>query len=271
MLLGNVPNLEKIKKIAKKYKLFLIIDSCDTLGANFNKKPINFFADISTTSFFGSHIITAGGNGGMVLLNDKKQRDRAKVLRGWGRSSSIFSESESVEKRFKQKIDGISYDAKFVFQEIAYNLLPMEISAAFGNKQLDKLGIFRKRREENFERLHNFFSKYDNFFILPKQLKRVQTQWLSFPLTIKEEVKFERIEIVKFLEKNNIQTRPIFTGNILRQPGFKNIKHAGLQNKFPNADLIMERGFVIGCHHGLREKHLRKLEKAFELFLSKYN
>jgi len=124
LLLGNVPNLSKLKELAKKHSLYLILDSCDTFAATYKSIPTGKFADITTTSFFGSHIITAGGNGGMVLFNNSKWLGKAKMLRGWGRSSSIFSESESIEKRFKYKIGKLPYDAKFIFDEIGYNFLP---------------------------------------------------------------------------------------------------------------------------------------------------
>jgi len=269
LLMGNVPNLKEIKKIAKKHGLIVIEDSCDTYGAKYNDKPSSFYSDITTTSFFGSHIITAGGNGGMVLFDDSKLLPKAKMLRGWGRSSSVFSESEDIEKRFAQKIEGIAYDAKFIFGEIGYNFLPNEMGAAFGNAQLEKLPVFRKTREQNFKYLSDFFKKYENFFILPHQDKEVQTQWLAFPLTIRNNAPFTRLEIVTFLEKANIQTRPVFTGNILKQPGFKSIENKNKGN-YPVTDAIMERGFVIGCHHGLTKTHLNKLYKTFNDFLKKY-
>jgi len=270
LLLGNIPDMERLSKITKKYNLFFIEDSCDTLGATFNGQPTGVYSDISTTSFFGSHIITAGGNGGMIMVNNARWRDRAKMLRGWGRSSSIFSESESVAKRFKTKIDGISYDAKFVFDEIGYNFLPNEMGSAFGNAQLDKLEAFRKKREENFKNLLEFFKQYEEFFILPEQDERVKTQWLAFPLTIRRETPFSRIQIVKYLEKNNVQTRPIFTGNILRQPGFKIIQYKTPKEDYPVADSVMERGFVVGCHHGLEKGHIERLKEIFSDFLGKY-
>lgn len=268
LLLGNVPDMEKLAKIAKKYNLFLIEDSCDTLGATFNGKPTGNFSDITTTSFFGSHIITAGGNGGMIMFNNPGWRDKAKVLRGWGRSSSLFSESESIDKRFKTKVDGIPYDAKFIFEELGYNLLPCEIGAAFGNEQLKKLPRFRKTRENNFEYLHDFFSRYEDLFTLPTQDSRVKTQWLAFPLTIKKTAPFSRLEIAVYLEKNNIQTRPVFTGNILRQPGFKRIPHKAPLKNYPVTNNIMEQGFVIGCHHGLKVEHLKKLKEVFSAFIN---
>lgn len=271
LLLGNVPDMDRLAKLAKKHKLLLIEDSCDTLGATYNNKPTGTYADVSTTSFFGSHIITAGGTGGMVMVNKPEWRDRAKVLRGWGRSSSLFSESERIDIRFKPKVDGIPYDAKFIFEAIGYNFLPTEMGAAFGNEQLKKLAKFRRIREKNFKSLLKFFKKHSDYFILPEQCELVRTQWLCFPLTIKKSAKFTRLEITTFLEKNNVQTRVVFTGNILRQPGFKDIAHKSAIKTFPAADEIMERGFVVGCHHGLTEEHLVQLKKLFEKFLKKHS
>lgn len=269
LLLGNVPNMERLMSIAKKYNLFFIEDSCDTLGASFNGKSTGTYSDITTTSFFGSHIITAGGNGGMILINDKKWADKSRVLRGWGRNSSLFQESEDISKRFATKLGKIPYDAKFIFSEPGYNFLPNEMCAAFGNAQLDKLDEFRKTREYNFSYLQDFFSNYKNTFILPLQSKKVKTQWLAYPLTIKKSAPFSRLELVLYLENNNIQTRPIFTGNILKQPGFKKIPHK-VSKTYPVTDEVMERGFVIGCHHGMEDKHLRKIEDIFTTFLKKY-
>ena len=271
LLLGNVPDLARLRKIAKKHKLFFVEDSCDTYGAKFAGKPTGTYTDITTTSFFGSHIITAAGNGGMILVNNPKWHRRAKILRGWGRNSSVFSESEDVSKRFKTKIGNIPYDAKFVFSEIGYNFLGSEITAAFANAQLDKLPRFRKTRVHNFSHLLQFFTNYTNFFILPKQREDVETQWLAFPLTIKKSAPFSRLEIVTFLEHNNIQTRPIFTGNILKQPGFTKIPHRIAANKCPVTNEIFERGLIVGCHHGMNQEHLRKLERVFSSFLKSYS
>lgn len=270
LLLGNVPDMEKLRKIARKHKLFFVEDSCDTYGAKFAGKPTGAYTDITTTSFFGSHIITAAGNGGMILVNSPRWHRRAKILRGWGRNSSVFSESEEVSKRFKTKIGNIPYDAKFVFSEIGYNFLASEITAAFANAQLDKLSRFKEIRIHNFSYLYNFFSNFKNFFILPEQLRNVETQWLAFPLTIKKNAPFSRLEIVTFLEENNIQTRPVFTGNILKQPGFRNIPHRISNDKCPVTNGIMERGFIVGCHHGMNDKHLKKLERVFSSFLKNY-
>lgn len=270
LLLGNVPNMDALRKLAKKYKLYFIEDSCDTFGASYNGKPTGTYSDITTTSFFGSHIITTGGNGGMIMMNDNAWTDKAKVLRGWGRNSSLFGESEDIAKRFKTKIGNIPYDAKFIFSDAGYNFIPNEMCAAFGNVQLDKLTIFRKKREDNFAYLLKFFKQYEKHFTLPIQAPKVKTQWLAFPLTIKKGAPFTRLELVTYLEKNNMQTRPIFTGNILKQPGFKKIAHKIQKDGCPVTNEIMERGVLIGCHHGMEKKHLQRVEELFSTFLNRY-
>ena len=135
---------------------------------------------------------------------------------------------------------------------------------------LDAAYFFKKTREKNFKKLLSFFAKYENLFVLPKENPKVRTQWLAFPLTIKKGAPFSRLDLVTFLEENNIQTRPIFTGNILRQPGFKKIPHKKSAGGYPVTDAIMERGFVIGCHHGMEEKHLNKIKDVFDDFLKRH-
>jgi CDP-6-deoxy-D-xylo-4-hexulose-3-dehydrase len=147
----------------------------------------------------------------------------------------------------------------------------MELGAAFGNAQLRKLPTFKKTREQNFKKLSTFFKQFEDFFIIPEQNKLVTTQWLSFPLTIKEKAPFTRLEIVTFLEQNNIQTRPIFTGIITEQPGFKDIKYRTLLKSFPITEEVMERGFVVGCHHGMEQKHIDRLKEVFISFFEKFS
>lgn len=271
LLIGNVPNMKKISEIAKKHKLFVIEDSCDTFAASYDSLPTGKYSDITTTSFYGSHVITAAAGGGMLMVNDPLWRDRAKVLRGWGRRSSLFGESESIKKRFNRKIGNVAYDAKFIFDESGYNFLPLEISAAFGNAQLYKFPQFRKARRANFKKLHKFFGKYNKFFILPSQDLLTKTAWLAFPLTIKKNAPFDRMKIVEYLEKHNIQTRPVLTGNILKHPGFDKIPHRIQNGGCPVTDEIMERGFVIGCHQGLTTEHIRKIEEVVSSFMNKFS
>jgi len=269
LLLGNVPDMERLMRIARKHNIFFIEDSCDTIGATFDDKPTGAYSDITTTSFFGSHIITAGGNGGMIMVNNKKWLDKLRMFRGWGRTSSRFNESESISKRFKTKVEDIPYDAKFIFEEVGYNFLPNEIGAAFGNAQLNKLARFRKIREHNFKELYAFFRKYEQFFILPVQNPRVNTWWLAFPITIRKSAPFTRFKLTSYLEKNNVQTRPIFTGNILKQPGFKKITHKVIVESSLVTNDVMERGFLIGCHQGLEKEHIERLKELLYVFLKR--
>ena len=262
-LIGNIPDMKALRNITFDYELGFIEDSCDTLGAMYRNDPTGVYSDISTTSFYGAHIITAGGSGGMLCVNRPDWNDRARMLRGWGRSSATFGESESLDNRFGHQVDGIEYDAKYIFSEIGYNFQPSELNASFGLAQLDKLPEFAKRRYCNYHRLLRFFRAYDDFFILPEQTYSTQTSWLAFPLTLKTD-RFTRKQITTFLEKRDIQTRPIFTGNILRQPAYQN---AG-SGEFPVADAIMKNGFLLGCHHGLTDDQLDYMEDVLKEFLN---
>ena len=267
-LLGNVPDMKRLRKITDDNNLIFIEDSADTLGATFDNVPTGKFSDVSTTSFYGSHIITAAGEGGMICCNDKKMDEKCRILRGWGRSSAI-NESEKIEDRFSIELDSIPYDSKFIFAEMGYNFLPTEISAAFGLVQLKKLNKFAQIRQKNFEILNSFFMN-EKFFKLPKQLPQVKTSWLAFPLTINSDAPFSRIEIVKYLESHGIQTRPVFTGNVLRQPAFKEISYKNMGGEFDIANNIMKNSFLIGCNHGLNDEHLEKIKVTFKSFLDKF-
>ena len=268
-LIGNLVNWEKIYKKIKKKNIIIIEDSADTLGAKYKGKSASRFTDISITSFYGSHIINCAGNGGIVCFNNKKLYTKAKLLRSWGRSSSLFDEgSEKIENRFNINLDGIPYDKKFVFEQIGHNLEPSELGAAFGLVQLKKLKQNIKDREKNFKIHSVFFGKYKEFFILPKQLLNSRTGWLAYPLTIKDNPYFSRTGMQIFLEKNNIQTRVVFTGNILRQPGFKNIKKKITNNGYPESDKVMKNGILIACHHGLNKKMIRHIHVTVEKFIN---
>ena len=269
-LIGNIPNLRAIKNIAKKYKLKIIEDSADTLGATIKSQPTGIYSDISITSFYGSHIISCAGNGGMFLTNDKKFYDRAKVLRSWGRMSTLYKDSENIKNRLNIKLNGYDYDKKFVFSEIGYNFEPSEIGAAFGLVQLRKFKKFNKIRNYNFKLHLKFFNKFPEYFILPIIDKNVKTNFLAFPIIIKNNKKFDRKKLQVYLENNKIQTRPIFTGNLLRHPAFKKIINK--KNKlsmFKNADYIMKNGILIGCHQGLKSKNIEYIHLKIKQFILK--
>ena len=266
-LLGNIADWKKIHKIAKKYNLKIIEDSADTIGYTVNKKNLGRYSDITTNSFYASHIINGAGTGGIVCFNDYRLYERAKLLRGWGRSSAVFNESENATKRFNVKVSGIDYDAKYIFSDLGYNFLPSEISAAFALEQIKKLKKNISTRNKNFDYLKKFFARYKGYFKLPEQNPGVKTPWLAFPLVIKKNKKFNRKQMQIFFEKNNIQTRTIFTGNILKQPVMKN----KFYKKHPKCDAVandvMKNGILLGCHQGMNNKDLNYICSTFKRFI----
>lgn len=271
-LLGNIPNLERLREIADKHDLWLVEDSCDTLGAVYKGEPTGSYSDITTTSFYGSHIINGAGGGGMVMVHDHKLAERLVVLRGWGRRSSLYGEtatSELLENRFEVELDGVPYDNKFVFSEIGYNFLPLELSAAFALVQLTRFPDFAKARKANFATLLDFFKQYEEYFILPKQTLDSETNWLAFPVVIKDNAPFDRKGLATFLEKQGIQTRPVFTGDILKQPAFKSIPHRLAESSYKNTEQVMRGGMVFACHQGLTDEQIQYIFSQITDFITK--
>jgi len=266
-LLGNICEWDKIKQIADKNNLLVLHDSADTLGSLFKGNPTGHYSNLSITSFYGSHVINGAGNGGMLCTSEKTLYEKTKLLRSWGRSSSIFSDSESIENRFNVKLEGIRYDAKFVFDELGYQLEPSEISAAFALIQLEKLEHNISLRRKYFDKHMVFFREYEDLFDLPEKTEGSYSGWLAFPLIVKEGAPFNRTEFQIFLEERNIQTRVVFTGNILRQPGFKNIKMKKDKNGYPEADKVMKNGILIACHHGLTKKMIKHIHNSIDDFI----
>ena len=268
-LIGNIPDWKKLRKIANKYKLVLIEDSADTLGAKIQNKPTGYYSDVSITSFYGSHVISCAGNGGIMLTNDKNYYLRAKVLRSWGRMSTLIKDSENINKRLGIKLKGFNYDRKFVFSEAGYNFEPSEIGAAFGLEQLKKFKYFSQLRNRNFKYHSSFFKKLNKYFVIPRIENKVRTNFLAYPVILKNNNKFSRKKFQIFLEKHNIQTRPIFSGNILRHPAFqKLISSKNKLNNFKSSDYIMKNGLLIGCHQGLSNKDIFYIHSIILKFLN---
>tara|TARA_B100001057_G_scaffold22417_1_gene20754 strand:- start:2277 stop:3479 length:1203 start_codon:yes stop_codon:yes gene_type:complete len=269
-LIGNIANWYKINKLARKYKLLTIEDSADTLGYKFKGSNTGKLSDIVTNSFYASHIVSGAGFGGIVCFNNKKHYLRAKLLRGWGRSSALFNEDENIEKRFGKKLNGIKYDSKYIFEDFGYNFLPSEISAAFALEQIKKLKLNLQIRTRNFNFLRNFFSKNSNFFEVPKKEPEIKTAWLAFPLLIKKNKYFDRTDLQIFLEKNNIQTRTIFTGNILKQPIMKSQKYKKHRIAETNSTDIMRRGMLLGCHQSLKLKDMKRMTNTINGYITSF-
>ncbi len=265
-LIGNLPNWALIREIADEHDLSVIEDSADTIGSTYRGGATGSLADISTTSFYASHVMTAAGFGGMVSTSDPGIASAARLLRGWGRASSIRNESEAIEDRFDVEVDGLEYDAKFLFDGMGYNFLPSEISAAFGLVQLQRLGQYSDRRKANFQYLYEFFSDHANWFHLPRQNPDADTPWLAFPLIVKEAAPFNRRTLQTAFEMADIQTRVVFTGNILRQPGFSGIERVEDERGYPNADRVMSAGMLLGCHQGMTPEQLEYVTQTFTRF-----
>ena len=270
-LIGNLPDWDRIAEIARARGLVVVEDSADTLGATLRGTSTGTRSDISTTSFYGSHVINAAGNGGMLCVNRDEWNEEARLLRSWGRSSSLFVESEAIENRFNVDVGGIPYDAKFVFSRIGHNMEPSEMGAAFGLVQLDRLDGNIRIREHNFARQLAFFSEYADWFMLPRQMTDSRTGWLAFPVIVRDDAPFIRRDLQIFLEQRGIQTRTVFTGNILRQPGFANIERRESPHGYPNADRVMRGGMLIACHHGLVEAQLDYIHEQARKFLGQFN
>lgn len=266
-LMGNIPDWDALRAIADRHKLLLLEDSADTLDSKLHGRPTGTRADICTTSFYGAHIINCAGNGGMLCMNDEEHEQRARILRGWGRRSSVFAESESSNARFGADIDGIAYDAKYIFDMIGYNFEPSELGAAFGLVQYKRLPGFLKSRQATFDRHKAFFKAYEEFFVLPEMIKGADVTWYAFPLVVRDGAPFTRNEMQMFLEGRGIQTRPIFTGNILRQPGFKTMARRERAKGYPGADFVTRGGIVIGCHQGLSDEQLNHVYETASEFL----
>jgi CDP-6-deoxy-D-xylo-4-hexulose-3-dehydrase len=267
-LLGNLNDMKRLREMADKHGLKLIEDSCDTIGGTLRGEPTGKYADVSTTSFYASHIITGMGGGGMVMFKDESQAASAQILRDWGRSSMEYFD-EHPDIRFNLYLGDIRYDNKFVFRELGFNFKATDPQAAFCLVQLSRLEEFHLIRKSNFKVLYDFFGKFPEHFILPRQaVEDSDVRWLSFPITIHEDSPIKRTDLMLYLEKNKIQTRVLFAGNILRHPPYRDIKHR-VVGELTNSDEIMARSMLIGCHHGLRQEHLDYVMQVVEDYLKK--
>jgi CDP-6-deoxy-D-xylo-4-hexulose-3-dehydrase len=232
-LIGSKPDWAEIRRridsLDKTNQIFLFEDSADTI-------TLTPETDIAITSFYSSHLITACGSGGMLMVNDEKLLKRATMFRDWGR---IGDNSEDVKSRFEFSIDGIPYDYKFLYGAIGYNMKSSEVNAAFGLVQIDRLEEIRAKRRAVFSR---YIENLKHIPQLTLPINRFNTDWLAIPFMAEN-----RMELLTFLEENHIQTRVCFAGNVTRHPVYR---EKYLQS-FTNSDRIMAEGFLLGAHHGM--------------------
>jgi CDP-6-deoxy-D-xylo-4-hexulose-3-dehydrase len=251
-LIGNAPDWDAIRAVADAQGLQVIEDSCDALGATLHGVPTGTRSDISVTSFALSHIITAAGTGGMVCLDDEALTDRCLQLRRWGRRSEpqLFG-SKQGDKRFFSNVGELEYDNLFIFDELGWNFEPSELAAAFGLVQLERLPGFLERRRRNFSRLRERFARHPGVFALPETLPGLETGWHMFPVRILPGAGVRRGALQAFLAERGIDSRMVWTGNVLRQPAFAAIAHRVAPGGLTNSDRVMEQGLVLPSHHGM--------------------
>jgi len=268
-LIGNAPDWDRIAEIAVRHGLPVIEDSCDTLGATLRGSPTGTRASLSVTSFANSHIITCAGNGGMVLTDDERLRDRAVMLRRWGRRSELqFFGSKRQERNFWEPLDGINYDNQFIFDELAWNFEPSELGAAFGLVQLEKLPGNLARRRRHFARYSDALAAHADRIGLPHQLADLETAWLGYPLMIGTDAGFERADLQEHLDARGIDTRTIWTGNVTRQPMLGGIDVRVPPDGLPEADAVMERGVLLPLSHAIDDDTLEFVIGQVEEFLA---
>jgi len=256
--LGNPFNVKKIKEICDKYNLWLIEDSCDALGSKFNNQFVGTFGDLATLSFYPAHHITMG-EGGAVFTNSKKLERIAESFRDWGRDCYCEpGKDNTCNKRFEWKLGNLpfGYDHKYTYSHLGYNMKITDMQAACGLAQLKRLDGFIKKRKENFSFLYNNLRDLEEFFMLPEAQINSEPSWFGFPLTLKKNSKFNRNDLVRYLNQNKVGTRLLFSGNLTKQPYMKNINFR-VNGDLINTDLVMEDTFWIGLFPGLSEKYLQ--------------
>jgi len=266
--MGNPFDAEEISKIAKEHKLWLIEDCCDALNSTFNGRNVGTFGEIATYSFYPAHHITTG-EGGAVLTSDPLLRREVDSFRDWGRDCWCPpGKDNTCGKRFEWKLGDLpyGYDHKYIYSNIGFNLKALEMQAAIGLAQLDKLDDFAEKRRENYSFFMQSFRKYEDSLILPVAHPKATINPFGFLLTVRSDAGFTRRDIVKFLENKGISTRMLFGGNLTRQPAYKG-KRYRVYGDLRNSDVIMSSSFWIGVYPGITNEMRTYVVKEVDKFM----
>jgi CDP-6-deoxy-D-xylo-4-hexulose-3-dehydrase len=275
--LGNPFDLSTVKAFCTKHNLWLIEDNCDALGSKYEGKFTGTFGDIGTSSFYPPHHMTTG-EGGAVYTSNALLYKIARSMRDWGRDCYCPSGKDNTcGKRFSQQFGTLpyGYDHKYVYSHFGYNLKATDLQAAIGCAQLEKLDMFCECRRKNWQYLRDSLTQenLDNYFILPQATPNAMPSWFGFLLTVKDNVHFTRNEIVQHLEKNRIQTRMLFAGNLLRHPCFDQMhkENQGFRviGDLSNTDKIMHNTFWVGVYPGLDEQRLKYIANVIKQFVKR--
>jgi CDP-6-deoxy-D-xylo-4-hexulose-3-dehydrase len=276
-VLGNPPDMDRLMALIKKHNLILLEDCCDALGSTYDGKPLGSFGEMASCSFYPAHHMTMG-EGGYVACNTYEQEVILRSFREWGRGCyCVGPEANKLKcgscgKRFQEWIPampGEIFDHKYVYDEIGYNLKPIEIQGAMGLVQLDKLDEIHALRRRNYALLFEIYSKYEDYFYLPRPQAKADPSWFAFPLTIRENAPFKRADIVDYLEENLIQTRPYFAGNIMLQPAYSHIMDPQkAKEDFPVATLTMTNTYFHGTSPVITPEQIAYIGQTVDNFMS---
>ena len=276
-VLGNPPNMDRLMEIIDKYNLILLEDCCDALGSTYDGRPLGSYGDMASCSFYPAHHMTMG-EGGFVACKDDHLETVVRSFREWGRGCYCVGPKANAlkcgtcNKRFSEwvpSLPGEIFDHKYVYEEIGYNLKPMELQGAMGLEQLKKLDKIHELRRKNYRLLYNIYEKYEEFFHLPKATEKSNPSWFAFPLTIKKDAPFKRNDLVDYLEESKIQTRTYFGGNIMLQPGYDHIMDPEYaKSDFPVATHVMLNTFFHGTSPVITEEQMKYIGNQVDGFMS---
>jgi CDP-4-dehydro-6-deoxyglucose reductase, E1 len=261
-LVGNCPDWDRIRAIADAHGLVVVEDSCDVLDSYLRGTRTGLRSHISVTSFARSHAMTAAGNGGLIAVDDDDWFDQTLVRRRWGRRSEtyMFGSRRGRDDRFGPLADGTPYDLMFVFDDMGYNFEPSEIMAAYGLVQMDKLPEFNRRRQHAFDTIDEAFRTHDDKIVHPRTTAGVETTWMRYAFLLADGI--ERVDVQQYFLSRDIPTRMVWTGNVLRQPGFAHIPHRAPPGGMPNCDRVMDRALSLPSHHALTSDDVGHLVEA---------
>jgi len=275
-VLGNPPNMDDVMAIVKKYDLILLEDTCDALGSTYKGHQLGSFGEMSSCSFYPAHHITMG-EGGFVATKTHEQEVVVRSFREWGRGCYCVGKSANLLRdgtckvRFSNWVPAFPnelFDHKYVYEEIGYNLKPIDLQASLGLVQLEKLEEIGKRRRENYSRLMKIFEPYESFFHLPRATEGADPSWFAFPLTIKDRKNFSRSSITGFLESRKIQTRTYFAGNIALQPAYEHlVPREKAMSDYPIATKVTLDTFFLGTSPVIDSAQLDYVKECVQEFM----
>jgi CDP-6-deoxy-D-xylo-4-hexulose-3-dehydrase len=277
-VLGNPPNMDELMDMVDRYNLIFLEDCCDALGSKYDDKPLGSFGDMASCSFYPAHHITMG-EGGFVATNALDQERVVRSFREWGRDCYCAGQKANLlkngtcKKRFSSWLSALpdyTFDHKYVYGEIGYNLKPIELQASMGLAQIDKLPRINSVRRTNYKRYMRIFEKYEEYFYLPRPTKKSDPSWFAFPLTIRDGAPFTRWNICEFLEDNKIQTRQYFGGSLLLQPAYTHLMNKDeVIKKFPNAKKATTDTFFLGTSPVLGRDKINYVGEIVDKFMEK--